>query len=135
MGATQWSRLFCMGVFALVTCLALAGCTAAETGAPLPEGHVQCPAMMRKQAPETQCVAPDDAQRLGAACSAEGVCVVVGGAGSTADGVVDCPIVHAAPRSTDPTFIYTPPCVRKSLPGGAYELYDGNGILIGAGTP
>lgn len=103
---------------------------------PLFEGHVECPKAMSEQYPGTRCVAPEYAQRLGAACSAHGAtCVLAGGGLFSADGIVECPVVHSAPGSTDPTMTYTPPCVRKSIGGGAYYIYDGNGVLIGGGTP
>lgn len=133
--STRFTAGFC--ACALATLLLLAGCSRSEKGSPLPEGHVECPALMEEQAPETQCVAPEHAQRLGAACSAHGGTCVLPGGGlfPMVDGVIDCPVVSAAPGATDPTFPYTPPCVRKSIGGGAYYVYDGNGVLIGGGTP
>jgi hypothetical protein len=136
MVATRCTRLSRMSTCAIIACLVLAGCTRAETGAPLPEGHVECPAPMQKQAPDTQCVAPEAAQRLGASCSSDGTCVISDQVtNGEPDGIIDCPVVHSAPGSTDPTIVYTPPCVRKSLGGGAFYIYDGNGVLIGGGTP
>lgn len=59
-----------LGVLAVVAVL-LGGCTdGTETGEPLPEGRVECPAAMTEQFPGIQCVAPEHAVRLGAGCSA-----------------------------------------------------------------
>lgn len=118
----------------------LAGCTDAGTGGPLPEGHVECPALMKKQAPETQCVAPGQAQRLGASCSSEtGACVLVPGKvqppAVEPDGVVECPVGPVYP-DTGQQIVYTPPCSRQRTDSsGAYYVYDGNAVLIGGGTP
>jgi hypothetical protein len=119
-----------------VALVLVAGCTGGgEKAEPLPDGHVPCPPELIEQSPGAQCVAPEHAQRLGAACSAHGATCVLGGILPIPDGIIDCPVVYPAPGSTDPGIVYTPPCVRKSLGGGAYYIYDGNGLLIGGGTP
>ena len=94
---------------------------------------------MREQAPETQCVTPGQAQRLGASCSSKtGTCVLVPGKALPPtvepDGVIECPLAPMNPAAGERA-VYTPPCTRQSQGSSGFLVYDGRGVVVMAGTP